>query len=496
MNQVDSSCVAAGTGRTAISLCCKLSGALAPLALPALVFVLILFVHANCRVINSVDSAWSIYTAQSLISEGNLDLDEYREQVRHKRSWGVRKKKGHLYNFFPPGSSLIAVPFVWIFDSMPGPISTALLPGIEVSSEPGAYSDRPASLTHHLELERAIASFLVACVAVAIYLLGRDCLGQPGSALLALIFGFCTPAWSVASRGLWQHAPSMLLATSAILAIRAGDGRARWPLLAGALLGFAYIVRPTNSLTLLVMALYLALRRRREFPFLLIGSALPLAPFVAVNLSIYNTLLPPYFNAGRLTLSTAILEALAANLASASRGLFVLSPILLFALHGLAVRAKKAGLCELDLAVGAAMILHWGVVSSFKEWWGGHCYGARYMTDTLPYLFYFMRYSLADLAQNPARRLLLPALCAAAIYSAAVHYRGANSRITQSWNVAPRNIDDNPSRVWSLSDPQHLRGLGSSFKNPGVPETFRRSGQPARKPARARRAPRGDETGR
>jgi hypothetical protein len=40
-----------------------------------------------------------------------------------------------------------------------------------------------------------------------------------------------------------------------------------------------------------------------------------------------------------------------------------------------------------------------------------------------------------------------------------IHSRGARIADVYIWNVSPDNIDQNPSRLWDLRDPQFLRGL-------------------------------------
>jgi hypothetical protein len=50
----------------------------------------------------------------------------------------------------------------------------------------------------------------------------------------ALLFAFCTPAWSTASRALWQHGGSTLLITVALLAFFKTEESSNWLGLAGA----------------------------------------------------------------------------------------------------------------------------------------------------------------------------------------------------------------------------------------------------------------------
>ena len=52
--------------------------------------------------------------------------------------------------------------------------------------------------------ELLIASLIVALASVVMYVVARRFLGIAQSILIALVFAFCTPAWSTASREPWR----------------------------------------------------------------------------------------------------------------------------------------------------------------------------------------------------------------------------------------------------------------------------------------------------
>ena len=89
---------------------------------------------------------------------------------------------------YPIGASLVALPVVFALDAA----------GVVLADG---------------KIERVTASIVVALTAVLLYLLARRSLGVTGSLVVALIFAFCTAAWSTATRALWQHGPSMLMLT-------------------------------------------------------------------------------------------------------------------------------------------------------------------------------------------------------------------------------------------------------------------------------------------
>src|SRR4029079_13054135 len=102
----------------------------------------------------------------------------------------------------------------------------------------------------------------VAASMVVVFLIAAREVSVPAAVVVAAIAALGTPAWSTASRSLWQHGPSMLLLALALLAQLRG-GRLFW---AGLLLAAAYVVRPTNAIPLATAAAWVIVSRRRELP--------------------------------------------------------------------------------------------------------------------------------------------------------------------------------------------------------------------------------------
>src|SRR5438132_8301741 len=169
----------------------------------AALFVTVFAVHVASPVMTSWDSRWSIPTAVSIVREGNTDLDEYRSTIEAQNFYGIDQTGGHLRTSFPLGVSLLAVPFVAIADLLnPHP--------------PGAPPADTFSIQHAAKLERFIASFVIAAAAAVVFLTANTSLPALPALGLAALFAFGTSAWSVASRALWQHGPSMLLLAVAL----------------------------------------------------------------------------------------------------------------------------------------------------------------------------------------------------------------------------------------------------------------------------------------
>lgn len=397
----------------------------------------------------SFDSRWSIHTAMSLIREGDTDLDEYEEIVRASGYLTTERAGGHLYTVVPVVASLFAVPFVFALDQFSSRVLHENLDR-RLRTDPG-FAER---------VERFVASVIVAVTTVFLYVVGRLVLDQSWPAvLLAGTFAFGTSAWSTASRALWQHGPSMLLLSIALYLVLLARRRPHLIQYAALPLALAYVARPTNAISTVLLTLFV-LRRHRPFALrYLMWAAVVAVPFVAFSLLVYGSVLPPYYQDARAAPPGRFAEALVGHLISPSRGLFVFSPVLLFALAGAAVRLKDPRREELDAWLVGIVLLHWLTISAWPAWWGGHSYGPRLFSDMLPYLVYLLSPVVASLVRprGAGGAVLACAFALALAVSVFMHHRGATSRYADLWNAAPVDVDVRPARVWDWRDPQFLR---------------------------------------
>jgi hypothetical protein len=107
---------------------------------------------------------------------------------------------------------------------------------------------------------------------------------------------FCLrhPAWSVASRAVWQHGPSMLMLSLALYLLLLAKP---WSIpMASVPVALAYTLRPINSTFVVIITIYVAAHHRRYLLKYLL-CALPIAAaFLIYNESVYGRLLPAYFS--------------------------------------------------------------------------------------------------------------------------------------------------------------------------------------------------------
>src|SRR5262249_40519975 len=157
-----------------------------------------------------------------------------------------------------------------------------------------------------------------------------------------------------------------------------------------------------------------------------------------------------------------IADALAGNLISPARGLFVFSPIFLLSFVGVAIKAVSRRLTLLDLSIAGCVILHWiALAVSNGNWWGGDSYGPPFFADLLLSLIVLLLpvFEWLESARGGAFGAAAAGIAMLAIFSVAVHAQGALNRATSDWNLYPSSVSLDPVRVWDWRRPQFLAGL-------------------------------------
>jgi len=392
--------------------------------------------HFFSKNITSFDSRWSIHTVMSIIKTGDTNLDEYQEMIEKEKYYAVENIDGHYYSIFPIGASVMAIPIVFVIDKTIDNV-----------------------IGNHRKVELLIASLIVACTAVFIYLLACLFLNRKYSLLVTFIFAFCTPAWSTASRALWQHGPSMLMLTITLYLILLAKNKPRLIQFASIPLAFSYVVRPMNSISIFLVSLFVLIRYRQYFLRYLIWAMTIAIPFVLFNFKVYHSLLSSYYLPQRIGSNPHFFEALAGNLISPARGLFIFSPVLLFSIYGAVLKIRNKEFATLDYFLLGIIFLHWIAISSFRHWWAGHSFGPRLFSDMVPYFIYFLIPTIDAISKltNIKKTIFSYVSLCLVLISFSIHFRGANNWDVYVWNAKPVNVDVKPARVWDWHDIQFLR---------------------------------------
>jgi hypothetical protein len=393
------------------------------------------------------DTNWYLHTASSLLHRGNARLDEYRSLVEANASYGTIEKDGHIYNYFPLGTSLVVLPFVAILDSVAYNVY-------------GFKFDKHLQGTTGRRTQVSVASLIVAMTAVIVLLIGEELsLSLTQSMILSFLFAFCSPAWSTASRALWAHGPSMLLLALSLWLFVVGKHHRLAVCLTAIPLALSCIVRPTNIISCAVFSFAILWSNRSCF--ILYGTLLTacFALFCLYNYSVYQAIIPSYYNPTRIGTNTHFGEAIFANLISPSRGLLVWSPIYFLGVCAVNRNLWKQCGQTVMFPVGLLIIvlLHLFAVSTFNHWWGGHSIGPRFMSDMSVYMTVMLIPLVKLASMDGAKKLQCFVFVCLSCFSFCTHMLSTISEGASQWNLLPQNIDEAPARVWDWTDVQFLR---------------------------------------
>jgi hypothetical protein len=218
--------------------------------------------------------------------------------------------------------------------------------------------------------------------------------------IATITYALATSAFPYANSLVGHQTSAALLfgAFALLFAIRQMRLGRRWLFVAGFLLGYAVITEYPTALIASVIGLYglVVLPRRIDaFVRLVIGAIPPVVILVAHDLAAFGTPLPVgYFysalwtgvhETGLVSLTYPHLDALLGITVGVHRGLFFLSPYLLFALLGY-VEVWRRGWRSEWLVLAAIPVVYVLYNSSSAMWQGGFGVGPRYLVAALPFL--------------------------------------------------------------------------------------------------------------
>lgn len=437
-----------------------------------LLFAVALSIFLLAPVHGVTDSAYSLVASESLLHHRTFQLDNYAIPQNPPKHWVDYESNGelytieltnnHLYYFFPPGGVVLAVPFVAVFDVF----------GISAVNPDGTYNPE-----NEETIEHTIAALLMAALAAVFFYTSRLALPRAWSIVIAIGGVFGTQIFSTASRVLWTDTWGTLLLGLALLMIlrRAVGGKKLSGIVLATLLAWAYFVRPTYSVHIAAITIFVFLFQREYFIRYALTGAAWLLLFLGYSWHNFHHLLPSYYRASRLYFGV-FWTSLAANTLSPGRGLLVYVPTLFFVGYLLIRYRRELPYARIVVMSLAVIVVHIAVMSCFGHWWGGYSFGPRFSTGLVPWFVVLAvlgarartnsleknsRAAIAKKAELLAGALLL---CA----SVAINGLGATDRDTELWNVRPGNIDLFPERVWDWRQPQFLAG----FLKPPAPATF------------------------
>jgi hypothetical protein len=426
----------------------------AMLLLQASIWLGMFVIFFRSPVLQMSDSQYSMLTAESIIHNHTPDLSGYWiknyqqdlpfDTISGTHAYQLGRSNGKLLYGFPHGTSILSLPFVAAMD----------LIGVSPATP-----DRKYNLAGEVIDQKMLAALLMASLAIIFFRTAMLQLDWGWSAIVAIGAGLGTQVWSTASRGMWSHTWEILLTALAVylLLASAARGTSIRPIALATLLAWMFFVRPTAAGTIICVSLFVLIFHRREFIPYAITGALWLAALVIYSMRIFGTLFPSYYQQGWATGAQSILTGIFGMLFSPSRGLFVFCPVLVMVFY-LIIRNWRA-LISRPLAILplASSFTVFAVIASHQDWWGGSCYGPRYLSDTVPWMVLLAIIGIAAMPAT-ARNFRSPSIALGAlllVVGIAINSRGALSMDTFYWNDK-RPL---PAVMLDWSRPQFLAGL-------------------------------------
>ena len=384
------------------------------------------------------DTGWFVPTSLSMLGEGNADLDEFEDSLHvAKNIFSLTRVNGHTYNYFPIGMSLVILPFIGFVN---------------------AYTNNQWWLTE------LICSGILFALTNALFFLLLQVLTRfsrlKRSVLCTFVFALATTNLNTITKTLFSHGGLEVLLIIGLLGIAWGEyKKSGWSIiLSGFPFALAYMTRPTASLFVVLFTLYIMTKHPESFISYLMVLGTVLLLFFIWSFCVYGHLLPPYYQASRLSMATYA-EAWFGQMFSPNKGLLIFTPFYLFYVPAL-WRLSRKKKWSLELMIACAPIPFVLILAAFPHWWGGAGYGPRLFTDIAPFLVLTVSsVYVMDSTGRPKhwKQAVLAGLIA---ISLVIQLKGAVSYEAYLWSSTPgcdNDVDSHPERLWDWHDMQIFR---------------------------------------
>lgn len=449
----------------------------------ALFLGLLIIYNSNLRPLRSDDTLPARFLPFSLLVRGTLNLNDAvrvpADQTAADHYYITKARDGAWMSSYPIATPLVVTPLY-------------VIPAWWVAHRHGVSFQVAFMLVHGME--KLSASIVAAGSAVLLWLALAGVCSPSAGLLITLIYALCSNTWVISSQGLWTHGVTELCFALLLWAlIRPVSSRwsAFW---AGLALAVATANRPANIIFATIFLVYFARHaggrsslsggparpaaspglRRAEIvcylaPLLVIGSLT-----LAYNLYYFGTLDGAYTAAHQAIgysgtaggFRGSLWKGAAGLFASPSRGLLVYSPWVAFSLWGAVLMCRQPTIRWARYLL-AGVLITFLMYAKYDRWWGGNCYGPRYLTDLLP----FLAFSLTPLFAAPRTRMRFLRLTFIVTVAFALWVQVIGSfYFNYQWDLSPSRADEHPERYWDWSDDQISR---SFWLGPAGPQLYR-----------------------
>ena len=356
--------------------------------------------------------------------------------------WGtsaLEHFQGHWYSFYPIAGPVLVTPLY--------------LPALAF---PSLREQSPETLIAIARIaEKFIAVALAAGASVLMLRLLQGLAPRRWAWGIALVFALGTSTWSLSSQALWQHTFGPVAIIESLYGLMRWETEAaenRWLWVCGAGAGIALVIRPTNLWLLLALVAALWVRRTgiRNYARLLTPVLVLAVPWALYNWLVFHRLTGGYqWQYGNLV------KGLVGLLVSPGRGLLVYIPVVFFALAVWlpAAQANRRKHRSLVTACAVFTALHFLTIAAWFSWWGGFCWGPRYLAEMIAPLVILIGVAVPAL-QSRGWGL---SFAGVAVYCCLIQALGVYFYPKGRWDLLPVSVDSHPERVWDWADNPIIR---------------------------------------
>jgi len=328
--------------------------------------------------VRSTDEVVLDLEVESLATHGTTAIPQ---AVSQGLFYGKYDRFGRPQGPYGPGNAVVVVPWLWL-----GNLARAVAPGIPVGAK---------SLFVDVFTVGSSAAFAALAVAFSFLIYTGLGMARMSALAAAVVMGLATPIFSYSS---WFYseplAVALLLGATCLLfgaSVPAQAVSARYAAWAGLLLGLLLWVRATHVIAVPVFGAALILRNAKANW----RSALTLAAVVGVFGAAYlirNQYLfgngldfgyPQFGEGGKnmLGFDTPLLTGLAIFLFSPGKSMLLFAPVVLLAIPGVLLLAKRdRGLATIAAGIPIAFLLFFSRYSHVE---GGYSFGPRYLVPAI-----------------------------------------------------------------------------------------------------------------
>jgi len=157
-------------------------------------------------------------------------------------------------------------------------------------------------------------------------------------------------------------------------------------------------------------------------------------------------------------------DGFAGLLVSPNRGLFIYTPWTLLALWG-AARVWKENLFGWGRYLLPGIFAVYLVHARLGTWWGGGCFGPRYLTDLLPFFAFFL---VPIWPRIRSSHFVMAAFILTTAVALWIQIIGAYYYPNGHWDSTPVPVEADPRRVWDWSDTQIMRTWKAGPARPDI----------------------------